>query len=111
MAEEVVRRVTEVAIPIISDVQGFRAYYVVYAPGETVRAMRVFTAYAADAGSVRCAVAWMEQNLMPLLGKPCAGTAGTVIVHALAKREGSAAVSRIRTRRGLQHGPRAALAK
>ena len=32
MAEELTRRIKEGAIPIISDVEGFRAYYVVYAP-------------------------------------------------------------------------------
>ena len=31
-AEELARRIKEGAIPIISDVDGFRAYYVVYAP-------------------------------------------------------------------------------
>jgi hypothetical protein len=32
MAEELARRIKEGAIPIISDVEGFRAYYAVYAP-------------------------------------------------------------------------------
>jgi hypothetical protein len=32
MAEEVARRIKKGAIPIISDVEGFKAYYVVYAP-------------------------------------------------------------------------------
>ena len=37
MAEELARRIKEGAIPIISDVEGFMAYYVVYAPDDTVR--------------------------------------------------------------------------
>ena len=36
MAEELARRIKEGAIPIISDVKGFMAYYVVYAPDDTV---------------------------------------------------------------------------
>ena len=32
MVEELTRRIKEGAIPIISDVQGFWAYYVVYSP-------------------------------------------------------------------------------
>ena len=32
MAEELTRRIKEAAIPIISDVEGFMGYYVVYAP-------------------------------------------------------------------------------
>ena len=35
----------EGAIPIISDVEGFRAYYVVYAPDDTVTAISVFNDY------------------------------------------------------------------
>ena len=35
MAEELTRRIKEGAIPIISDVEGFMAYYVVYAPDDT----------------------------------------------------------------------------
>ena len=33
MAEELTNRIKEEAIPIISDVPGFRAYCVIYAPG------------------------------------------------------------------------------
>ena len=38
-AEELTRRIKEGAIPIISDVEGFMGYYVVYAPDDTVVAM------------------------------------------------------------------------
>jgi hypothetical protein len=46
MAEEVARRIKEGAIPIISDVEGFKAYYVVYAPDDTVTAIGIFNDYA-----------------------------------------------------------------
>jgi len=36
----------ERAIPIISDVEGFMAYYVVYAPDHTVTAISIFNDYA-----------------------------------------------------------------
>ena len=39
MSQELASRIKEGAIPIISDVEGFRAYYVVYAPDDTVTAM------------------------------------------------------------------------
>ena len=42
MAEELTRRIKEGAIPIISDVEGFMAYYVVYAPDDTVTAISLF---------------------------------------------------------------------
>ena len=45
MAEELTRRIKEGAIPIISDVEGFMAYYVVYAPDDTVTAISIFNNY------------------------------------------------------------------
>ena len=45
MAEEIARTIKEGAIPIISDVPGFRAYYVIYAPDDTVTAISVFDNY------------------------------------------------------------------
>ena len=41
-AEELARRIKEGAIPIISDVPGFQAYYVIYAPDDTVTAISIF---------------------------------------------------------------------
>ena len=41
MAEELARRIKG-AIPIISDVPGFQAYYVIYAPDDTVTAISIF---------------------------------------------------------------------
>src|SRR5258708_39758808 len=45
-AEELARRIKEGAIPIISDVEGFVAYYVVYAPDDTVTAITIFNNFA-----------------------------------------------------------------
>ena len=84
MAEELTRRIKEGAIPIISDVEGFRAYYVVYAPDDTVTAISVFNDYAGAEESNRRALAWIEQNLTPLLAGPATAIAGPVIVHTLA---------------------------
>jgi hypothetical protein len=84
MAEELTRRVKEGAIPIISDVEGSRAYYVVYAPDDTVTAISIFNDYAGAEESNRRALAWIEQNLAPLLAGPATAMAGPVIVHTLA---------------------------
>jgi hypothetical protein len=69
---------------IISDVEGFRAYYVVYAPDDTVTAISIFNDYAGAEESNRRALAWIEQNLTPLLAGPATAIAGPVIVHTLA---------------------------
>ena len=83
-AEELARRIKEGAIPIISDVEGFIAYYVVYAPDDTVTAISVFKNFAGAEEANRRAIAWIEQNLAPLLVGPATAVAGPVIVHTLA---------------------------
>ena len=83
-AEELARRIKEGAIPIISDVEGFMAYYVVYAPDDTVTAISIFNNFAGAEESNKRAVAWIEQSLAPLLTGPATAVAGPVIVHTLA---------------------------
>jgi hypothetical protein len=84
MAEELARRIKEGAIPIISDVEGFMSYYVVYAPDDTVTAISIFNDYAGAEESNRRVLAWIEQSLTPLLAGPATAMAGPVIVHTLA---------------------------
>jgi len=84
MVEELARRIKEGAIPIISDVEGFMAYYVVYAPDDTVTAISIFNQYAQAAEANRRILAWIEQDLSPLLVGPATAVAGPVIVHTLA---------------------------
>jgi hypothetical protein len=84
MAEELARRIKEGAIPIISDVPGFQAYYVIYAPDDTVTAISIFDDYAGAQESNKRGLAWIEQNLAPLLTGPATAVAGPVIVHTLA---------------------------
>src|SRR5262249_20605090 len=84
MAEELARRIKEGAIPIISDVEGFVAYYVVYAPDDTVTAISIFNDYAGAEESNRRVLAWIEQSLTPLLAGPATAMAGPVIVYTLA---------------------------
>ena len=84
MAEELARRVKEGAIPVISDVEGFKAYYVVYAPDDTVTSISLFNDYAGAEESNRRAIKWIEESLAPLLAGPATATAGPVIVHTLA---------------------------
>src|ERR1700747_3260796 len=84
MAEELARRIKEGAIPIISDVEGFMAYYVVYAPDDTVTAISIFNQYAQAAEANQRVPAGIEQDLAPLLVGPATAVAGPVIVHTLA---------------------------
>ncbi len=77
-------RIKEGAVPIISDVPGFQAYYVIYAPDDTVTAISIFDSVEAAEESNRRALAWIEQNVGPLLAGPVTAVAGPVIVHTFA---------------------------
>ncbi len=84
MAEELTRRIKEGAIPLISDVPGFQAYYVIYATDDTVTTVSIFDNYAAAQESNKRALAWIETELAPLLAGPASAVAGPVIVHSIA---------------------------
>ena len=84
MVEELTRRIKEGAIPLISDVPGFNAYYVIYTPDDTVMAISIFNDYAAAQESNKRALAWIETELAPLLAGPATAVAGPVIVHTSA---------------------------
>jgi hypothetical protein len=84
MSQGLASRIKQGAIPIISDVEGFRAYYVVYAPDDTVTAISIFNDYAGAEESNRRVLAWIEQSLTPVLAEPATAMAGPVIVHTLA---------------------------
>jgi hypothetical protein len=84
MAEELAVRIKEGAIPIISDVSGFRAYYVIYAPDDTVTAISIFDSYAGAEESNKRALAWIDESLAPLLTGTATAVAGPVIVHTVA---------------------------
>ena len=83
VADELARTIKEGAIPIISDVPGFKAYYVIYSPDDTVTAISIFEDYAGAQESNRRGLAWAEENLTPLLAGPATALAGPVIVHTL----------------------------
>ena len=83
-AEELARRIKEGAIPIISDVEGFMAYYVVYAPDDTVTAISIFNNFAGAEEANKRMLAWAGQSLAPFLTGPATAVAGPVIVHTLA---------------------------
>ncbi len=79
-AEELARRIKDGAVPIISDVDGFRAYYVVYAGDDT----SIFDKFEQAEEANRRAIAWIEKDLGSLLAGHASAAAGPVIVHTLA---------------------------
>ena len=61
-AEELARTIKEGAIPVISGVPGFRAYYVIYAPDDTVTAISIFDDFAGAEELNKRGLAWIEQS-------------------------------------------------
>jgi hypothetical protein len=84
MADELTRTLKEEALLIISAVPGFRAYYVIYAPDDTVTAISIFDDYAGAVESNNRLLPWIKENLTQLLSEPVTAAAGAVIVHTLA---------------------------
>ena len=79
-ADELAQRIKD-AIPIISGVEGFMGYYVIYAPDDTVTT--IFSRVEEAEESNRRALAWIDENVGPLLVGAATATAGPVIVHSL----------------------------
>ena len=96
MAEELTRRIKEGAIPLISDVPGFQAYYVIYAPDDTVTAVSISDNYAAAQESNKRALAWIETELAPLLAGPATAVAGPAIRPRIHRRRRSPRRRRVR---------------
>ena len=94
-ADELAQRIKG-AIPIISSVEGFMGYYVIYAPDDTVTTISVFSKVEAAEESNRRALAWIDENLGPLLIG--AATGSQVSVGDLRRSENERACSSITCR-------------
>jgi hypothetical protein len=82
--DELMRRVNEGFVPIISKGPGFLAYYAVNGGGGVVASISVFETQAGAEESNRLAADWVKQNLAALLPTPPEITAGEAVVHKAA---------------------------
>lgn len=62
-AEEFVRRVQQGFVPLISQVSGFRAYYVLQVRDDEVVSVSIFDSQAGAEESVRRAAEWVAKNI------------------------------------------------
>ncbi len=79
--DELMRRVNEGFVPIISQGAGFKAYYAIDAGDGVVASISVFETQAGAEESNRMAASWVKENLASLLPTPPEITAGEVGVH------------------------------
>ena len=82
--DELMRRVEEGFVPIISNAPGFIAYYVLDAGEGVVASISIFTDQAGAEESDRMAVDYVKENLGALLQFLPEITAGEVKVHKAA---------------------------
>jgi hypothetical protein len=79
--KEVGRKVIETFLPVISEIPGFVAYYLVDAGGGVIISTSVFQNKAGAEESNRRAAAVVRESLASLLTNPPQVTAGEVIAH------------------------------
>jgi hypothetical protein len=79
--DELMRRVKEGFVPIISQGTGFMAYYAINAGDGVVASISVFETQAGAEESNRMAADWVKQNLASLLPTPPEITAGEMGVY------------------------------
>ena len=78
---EVGRQVRETFLPLISEIPGFVAYYLVDAGGGVLISTGVFQDKAASEESNRRAAEWIRKSRGSLLPNPPQVTAGEVVAH------------------------------
>jgi len=79
--DELMRRVEEGFVPIISKAPGFVAYYALDAGDGVVASINIFEDQAGAEESDRRAADWVKENVASLLPNPPEATAGDVRVH------------------------------
>jgi len=77
--QEIVQRVQEGFVPIVSQTPGFVAYHIVNTGNGTVASVTLFQDQAGAEESTRRATDWVRQNLISLLQLPAEITAGEVM--------------------------------
>ena len=82
-AEEFLRRVRGGFVPLISQVAGFQAYYVLQVRNDEVVSVSVFDTQVGAEESVRRAADWVAKNLSPFIQGLPEITVGEVKVSAI----------------------------
>lgn len=86
-ADELLRRVDESAVPLISKIPGFVSYYALKAKDGRVTSISVFDTEAGTEESSRVAATWVKENAGSYALSAPDITAGEVLVHKGAARE------------------------
>jgi hypothetical protein len=80
-SEEVIKRAREAALPLISAVPGFKAYYMVLGDDDALTTVSVFEDKAAADTCNAKLLDWIKQNMGPYVAAPTQAAAGRVVIH------------------------------
>ncbi len=83
MGAEFARRVEAGALPMMKQLDGFKGYYLVLTPADTVMAVSLFTSKTTAETSTQHLMPWIKENLGPLLASPPEATDGDVLISAV----------------------------
>src|SRR5438132_8469098 len=81
MADEFAKRVKAGAVPVLTKLPGFKAYYLVFGEEDTVMAVSLFTSKTAAEQSNAKLMPWIRENLGPPFASP---TEGEVVISEVA---------------------------
>jgi hypothetical protein len=85
LVDEISKRVGEGAVPIISGIKGFVAYYFLDAGDGVLATVSIFENQAGAEESNKAAASWVKENIAPLMPtNPPEITAGEVRAHKTA---------------------------
>ncbi len=80
MGAEFAKRVKAGALPVMKQMDGFKGYYLVVTPDDTVMAVSLFTNKRVAETSTQTLLPWIKENLGPLLASPTEATDGEVMI-------------------------------
>src|SRR5690348_13346013 len=80
MGAEFAKRVQAGALPVMKQMDGFKGYYLVLTPDDTVMAVSLVTNKTVAETSTQKLLPWIKENLGPLLASPTEATDGEVVV-------------------------------
>jgi hypothetical protein len=78
---EVVSLIEMGALPILSNISGFKTAYIVHGDDDTFAAISVFADRTAAEQSNTLILDWLRQNLGPMLAAPPETMVGQVVLH------------------------------
>ncbi len=84
MAQEFAKRVKAGAVPVMKQMDGFAAYYLIAGAEDTITAVSLYTNKAVAESSTQKLMPWIKENLGPLMVSGTEAIDGEVLVSEVA---------------------------